>query len=215
MELSQSAAGPPETGGINRNAGSRIGAFGYRSILSGSIFMRSGKSYGWARSRTVQKTQAGVQGQGKWSANYTIGRRGRSSIRQLTESLPRRWRPQGGSNPCFRRERPASWSTRRWGRGAGGRVGDRAGERTGAPPVMAVAAPSRGQRPERIAQPAPRGKPFMAVRLRLRYAPDSIRGRPALIGQGLKPLPYGPSGRLRSISTAVGVAARGPNHDIP
>ena len=26
------------------------------------------------------------------------------------------WRPQGDSNPCRRRERPVSWSTRRWGR---------------------------------------------------------------------------------------------------
>ena len=26
------------------------------------------------------------------------------------------WRPVGVSNPCFRRERPASWATRRTGR---------------------------------------------------------------------------------------------------
>jgi hypothetical protein len=27
-----------------------------------------------------------------------------------------RWRSQGGSNPCYRRERPVSWTTRRWER---------------------------------------------------------------------------------------------------
>ena len=28
------------------------------------------------------------------------------------------WRPQGDSNPRFRRERPMSWATRRWGHAA-------------------------------------------------------------------------------------------------
>src|ERR1700683_677200 len=27
------------------------------------------------------------------------------------------WRPQGDSNPCYRRERAMSWASRRWGRG--------------------------------------------------------------------------------------------------
>src|ERR1700739_3141092 len=26
------------------------------------------------------------------------------------------WRPQGDSNPCYRRERAMSWASRRWGR---------------------------------------------------------------------------------------------------
>ena len=47
------------------------------------------------------------------------------------------WRPQGESNPCFRRERATSWAARRWGRSgdaarAGGRQPDQ-GEETAKP----------------------------------------------------------------------------------
>ena len=31
----------------------------------------------------------------------------------------REWRPQGDSNPCYRRERAVSWASRRWGPKAG------------------------------------------------------------------------------------------------
>src|SRR5207302_1098390 len=33
------------------------------------------------------------------------------------------WRPQGDSNPCYRRERAMSWASRRWGRGGASPAG--------------------------------------------------------------------------------------------
>ncbi len=38
------------------------------------------------------------------------------------------WYSQGESNPCFRRERAASWTARRWERGSGADIGRNPGE---------------------------------------------------------------------------------------
>ncbi len=41
-----------------------------------------------------------------------------ASGRSTYESEPKmqeNWRPQGDSNPCYRRERAVSWASRRWG----------------------------------------------------------------------------------------------------
>jgi hypothetical protein len=49
------------------------------------------------------------------------GYRSRSKRSALTDLGPRThnslilWRPQGDSNPCYRRERAMSWASRRWG----------------------------------------------------------------------------------------------------
>ncbi len=40
-------------------------------------------------------------------AGKTVGRSG-------VRSFVRKWRAQGESNPCFRRERATSWTARRW-----------------------------------------------------------------------------------------------------
>src|SRR5215831_17998919 len=40
-------------------------------------------------------------------------------------TVRRYWRPQGDSNPCYRRERAMSWASRRWGPNTGGARRDR------------------------------------------------------------------------------------------
>ena|GEM_PF-2705728 len=39
----------------------------------------------------------------------------RFSLQPPTKPAEEKWRPIGGSNPCYRRERAVSWTTRRMG----------------------------------------------------------------------------------------------------
>src|SRR5207248_5241516 len=63
------------------------------------------------------------------------------------------WRPQGDSNPCYRRERAMSWASRRWGRG---QAAGRARKITRPAPEEQCAGPIRARPPAVVARRAAR-----------------------------------------------------------
>src|SRR2546429_3411909 len=66
------------------------------------------------------------------------------------------WRPQGDSNPCYRRERAMSWASRRWGRG---QAAGRARQITRPAPEEQCAGPIRARPPAVVARRTVRQPP--------------------------------------------------------
>src|SRR5205085_11056858 len=78
------------------------------------------------------------------------------------------WRPQGDSNPCYRRERAMSWASRRWGRG---QAAGRARKITRPAPEEQCAGPIRARPPAVVARRAAREPQNLYVALTFQNAP--------------------------------------------
>ena len=82
-------------------------------LLDGPIAMRKAYLQTIVDRIEVDDQEIRVFGRKDRLLNQLVSGRPKPSSKVL--SFGRQWRPQGDSNPCYRRERAVSWASRRWG----------------------------------------------------------------------------------------------------